>query len=51
MTPIVLLFSVFFFVVCWGAGEKGRIISVRFGEQLRWGGLGRGAVPAVLAHV
>lgn len=27
------------FFVWRGAGERGRIISVRFGEQMRWGGL------------
>lgn len=45
-----LSLSLVFFV--WsGAGEMGRIISVRFGEQMRWGNLWGGAVLAVLAHV
>lgn len=35
MTPIVLLFSLFLFGGV--AGERGKIISVRFGEQMRWG--------------
>lgn len=35
MTPIVLLFSLFLFAGV--AGERARIISVRFGEQMRWG--------------
>lgn len=39
MTPIVLLFSAFFFFFLSGgiAGERGSLISVRFGEQMRRG--------------
>lgn len=33
------------------ARERGKIISVRFGEQMQWGELWGGAVLAVLAHV